>query len=84
MIRRLLDSPNHLEGEPFGLPSIVALKLLLLFIRPLDDLIPDKSRSDQDGLRKRLGPVDTLATEDIFTDEINPANTKTSLAASTP
>jgi hypothetical protein len=51
MIRRLLDSPNHLEGEPFGLPLIVALKLLLLFIRPLDNLIPDKSRSDQDGLR---------------------------------
>ena len=26
-IRRLLDSPNHLEGEPLGLPSVVALKL---------------------------------------------------------
>jgi hypothetical protein len=42
-IRRLLDSPNHLEGEPLGLPLVVALKLLLLFTRPLDDLIPDKS-----------------------------------------
>ena len=57
-------------------PLVVALKLLLLFTRPLDDLIPNKSDLTKMGLRKRLGPVDTLATEDIFTDEINPANTK--------
>jgi hypothetical protein len=40
-VRRLLDSPNHLEGEPFRFLPDAVVKFLLLFTRPLDDLFPD-------------------------------------------
>jgi ubiquinone/menaquinone biosynthesis C-methylase UbiE len=36
-----LVSPNHQEGEPYGLFPVMALKLLLAFTRPFDYLVPD-------------------------------------------
>lgn len=42
LVRRLLVSPNHLEGKPFGFLPVAALRVLLTFTRPLDDAVPDK------------------------------------------
>jgi SAM-dependent methyltransferase len=41
-VRRLLVSPNHLEGKPFGFLPVAALRVLLTFTRPLDDRVPDQ------------------------------------------
>lgn len=41
-VNRLLEPPNHLEGEPFRLLSVAAVRFLLLFTRPLEDMFPDK------------------------------------------
>lgn len=42
LVRRLLVSPNHLEGKPFGFLPVAALRVLLSLTRPFDDVIPDK------------------------------------------
>src|SRR5262249_25599779 len=42
LVRRLLVSPNHLEGKPFGFLPFAALRVLLTFTRLLDDKVLDK------------------------------------------
>jgi SAM-dependent methyltransferase len=42
LVRRLLVSPSHPEGKPFGFLPVAALRVLLSLTRPFDEVIPDK------------------------------------------
>ncbi len=41
LVKGLLVSLNHQEGDPYGLFPVMVLKLLLAFARPFDQLVPN-------------------------------------------
>jgi SAM-dependent methyltransferase len=41
LVNRLLISPDHLEGKPFGVLPVFAMRVLLTFTRLLDDVVSD-------------------------------------------
>jgi hypothetical protein len=46
-VSRLLVPLDHLEGEPLGALPVAAMKFLLTFTKPLDDVLPDTAISPE-------------------------------------